>query len=210
MVRKFRELASHSQVHHEGRTRKSFGLNFTVGPTRAQLVGNEFLHRMRKICVDHNRVGLVSPLIGFNGRDPLARELKLANRFVQPDRTTQLLGYIGHPTADLTAPANRMVNPILVLEKRKDRKQTRAAKRRHPQILGLKGKRDHKPRILEVLLKLLSKRHPRLDVGYCRHERRAQIVLEGIERALEYRTELGQFHPVVVQVLFQLADVLRR
>ena len=210
MVRQVRELSSHSQVHHEGRTRKTFGLNFTVGPTRAQLVWNEFLHRMRKICVDHNRVGLVSPLIGFDPRDSLARELKLANRFVQPDRTTQLFGDVGHPTADLTASADGMVNAILVLEKRKDRKETRAAKRRHPQILGLEGKSDHKPRILEVLLKLLSKRHPGLDVGYCRHERRTQVVLEGIERALENWTELGQLYPVMVQVLFQLADVLRR
>ena len=136
------EPAFHAEIHHEGRARELLPRDLAIGPATPQSIGDQARHGASKVGVDHDGPGPLDAGRRPNANRSPALKNDLLHRLVKPDLHAKTLRDTRHRRRHRRATADRMKYPVFVLNKGKNRKEARTAKRRHPEILRLKRKRE--------------------------------------------------------------------
>ena len=134
----------------------------------------------------------------------------LTHRLIEMNRDAHFFGDCRHPFHDRGAAADGVKYPVLVFEKGQNRKQARAVERRHPQILGLKRKRQADARVAKVAPEFGFQREPRAQERQHLHERPRYDRTPTEERILEHILESRQLLAVVGEEAAKVGRIGRR
>jgi len=158
-----------------------------------------------------SRVMLRAKAAGRGGRrDPPAGKLERFNRFLVVDLDSHLGRDPGHRLRHGAAAANRVVDAVLVLEEREDRKQARTAERRHPEIFRLKREGQPDPLVTEKRAQFRVQAPPRLQERHQLEQVGSRQVTPRLERLLQEGREPRKLLPVRLHESREGARVGRR
>ena len=171
--------------------RRSFHLRRKPSGTRRVIARAKSALMIRaSACVDLR--------LGANADRPAPFKEDLPGLLAEHDIHAHLAGDAGHGVRHRPAPADRVIDPVLVFQVRQDREEARAAVGRHSQILRLKRKRHPDSRVAEIAAQLLVEREPGPQRWQqLEHSLREQVAPTE-ERTLQTGLELPEFVPVVL------------